>query len=273
MDKSITEKFSVVKSRAQSIKLSRVWFEWFLDLINAGWHRQYTFLGETHTFASLSEFVEHKDGLESDPIALYLAVEACSKNSNFLPYSKQLLELFHKEGFDPVIEKTPKVNNLGDNQHPKAQSEKRKSDVLQFRAQGLTQKEVAEKTGISQQRVAQIESTSGCYTITPTSTQEENDRECALLHVANARGTSSEYLTRRTKRDFPEEYEAGNVGKGKKYPTARALAIAKGAIKKPLTITFYETDDGELIFQKLSRRLSDEQLFQLKTYLEDTTNA
>ena len=34
---------------------------------------------------------------------------------------------------------------------------------------------------ISQQRVAQIESTSGCYTITPTSTQEENDRECALL--------------------------------------------------------------------------------------------
>ena len=270
--KSITQKFSIVREKAQSIKLSVNWFKWFLDLVEEGWHRKYTFLGDTFTFSSLSEFIEHKDGLEADPIALYLAVEACSKNSNFLPYSKQLLELFHKEGFVPVIEKTPKANNLGENQHPKAQAEKRKSDVLQLRAQGLTQKEVAEKAGISQGRVAQIENISGCYSVTPTNIPDDGD-DTVHLPPAKSRGNTGEYLTRRTKRDFPEEYEAGNVGKGKKYPTARALAIAKGAIKKPLTITFYETDDGELIFQKLSRRLSDEQLSQLKTYLEDTTNA
>ena len=103
MDRSITEKYSIVKSRAQGIKLPRVWFEWFLDLINAGWHRQYTFLGETYTFSSLSEFVEHKDGLDADPIAVYLATDSGIKYGAFEPYASQLMKVFHKEGFKPVI--------------------------------------------------------------------------------------------------------------------------------------------------------------------------
>ena len=244
--KSITEKYAIVRTEARSITLSRVWFEMFLDLINAGWHRQYTFLGETHTFSSLSEFIEHKDGLESDPIALYLAVEACSKNSGFAPYASDLMAVFESEGFNPVLDTAKPLRATRTGRPALYDSVK----ILELRSQGMTQKQVAESVGCSRQNVAKVE--------------KQGIPQPEELPTTTKQGTSSEYWIRRTKRDYPEEYESGNVGKGKKYPTARSLAIAKGDIRTPLKLRIFDNDNGEEILEKLSQKLSKEQLRQLK---------
>jgi hypothetical protein len=274
MDRSITEKYAIVRTEAKSITLSRVWFEMFLDLINAGWHRQYTFLGETHTFASLSEFIEHKDGLEADPIALYLAVEACSKNSNFLPYSKQLLELFHKEGFNPIVnlenlkqgirkvdgkEETYSINKPG---RPAVIDP---VEVKELREQGMTQQAIADELGCTQGRIAQLESISNCDIITVTNnTPRSNDR-----------GTSQDYLLRRVADKAPELLP--EIGKDKKFKSARSAAIAAGIIKPKISFQVSPEESGASIASKLYQKLSKDQLIELTTQLtnlvlEDTTN-
>ncbi|MGA0198098.1 MAG: hypothetical protein ACO3NK_03085 [Prochlorotrichaceae cyanobacterium] len=273
MDRSITEKYAIVRTEAKSITLSRVWFEMFLDLINAGWHRQYVFLGETHTFSSLSEFIEHKDGLEADPIALYLAVEACSKNSNFLPYSKQLLELFHKEGFNPIVS----LENLKQGVKIKDGKEETYSinkpgrpatidpvKVKEMREQGMTQQAIADELGCSREGVRDT-----------IGVNRDNITVNATPQKTEDRGTSQDYLLRRVADKAPELLP--EIGKGKKFKSARSAAIAAGIIKPKISFQVSPEESGASIASKLYQKLSKEQLIELTTQLtnlvlEDTTN-
>jgi hypothetical protein len=254
MDRSITEKYAIVRTEAKSITLSRVWFEMFLDLINAGWHRQYVFLGETHTFSSLSEFIEHKDGLEADPIALYLAVEACSKNSNFLPYSKQLLELFHKEGFNPIVS----LENLKQG----VKIKDGKEETYSINKPGRPA--IADELGCSREGVRDT-----------IGVNRDNITVNATPQKTEDRGTSQDYLLRRVADKAPELLP--EIGKGKKFKSARSAAIAAGIIKPKISFQVSPEESGASIASKLYQKLSKEQLIELTTQLtnlvlEDTTN-
>lgn len=110
---SIGETFMYVRDYADGVNLSIKWFKGFCDLIESGWTKQYEWLGETYKFESLKQFIEHQRGLKADSTAIFLATEACSKNSKFDPYAKQLLDLFDQENFSPVIEKA-KANPIAD---------------------------------------------------------------------------------------------------------------------------------------------------------------
>ena len=264
MDKSIPEKFSVVKSRAQSIKLSRVWFEWFIDLINAGWHKQYTFLGETYTFSSLSEFVEHKDGLEADPIAMYLAVEACSKNSEFNPFASQLMKIFHEEGFDPVVnlENLKKGRKIKDGKEetysldkPGRKPKIDRAKVKELRDKGMTQQEIADEIGCHQGSIAKVSTIPNYDNIIIRNNPQKT----------SSQGTSQDYLLRRVADKFPELIP--EIGKGKRFKSARAAAIAAGIVKPKISLQVSPDESGSSIASKLYQKLTKDQLIELTAQL------
>lgn len=81
-----------------------------------------------------------------------------------------------------------------------------------------------------------------------------------------AHGTSREYLLARLSRDFPEALD--EIGKGKKYRSARAAAIAMGIIEEKKSIQFSAEETGGQIAGKLHQKLTDQQLAELAEALQ-----
>lgn len=83
----------------------------------------------------------------------------------------------------------------------------------------------------------------------------------------NKKGTSRDYLAARLSRDCPEILN--EIGKGKKYRSVRAAAIAAGIIKPKVAIRFSPDEPGSQIAGRLHQKLSDEQLVELRDALND----
>jgi hypothetical protein len=217
MDNSINETFMYVRAYADGVNLSVEWFKGFCELIQSGWHRHYEWLGETYNFDSLKDFIGHEDGLKTDPLAIYLTVESCSKNSKFDPYAKELLDLFTQENFNPVPESIEPINKPG---RPSTITPEDKMKIQQMRLDGMTQQQIANEIGVAQ---STIHSIGKDYNIIIS------DKDTKEAQKSKTQGTSQGYLLGRIKRDFPGEEL--NIGKGKKYKSARAAAIELGIIK------------------------------------------
>ena len=68
-----------------------------------------------------------------------------------------------------------------------------------------------------------------------------------------AQGTSQEYLLRRIQTEAPELIP--DIGKGKKYTSARAAAIAAGIVKPKITIQFSPEESIASIASKIKPRV------------------
>lgn len=129
--------------------------------------------------------------------------------------------------------------------------------VVQLRAQGMTQKAIAESLGVSQSRVAEVlaKPDIGNYdniiiTDTPKTKQQ---------------GTSREYLQRRLKAAAPELLD--EIGEGKRFRSVRAAAIEAGIVPQVKTIRISEKTTGRDLAQKLKQELSPEVLAELAAEL------
>ena len=78
-------------------------------------------------------------------------------------------------------------------------------------------------------------------------------------------GTSREYLAARLSRDCPEVLD--QIGKGKKYRSVRAAAIAKGIIKPKISIQIDPDSSGSQIAGRLHQKLTDEQMIEIRDEL------
>ncbi len=83
----------------------------------------------------------------------------------------------------------------------------------------------------------------------------------------NQKGTSREYLAARLSRDCPEVLD--EIGKGKKYKSVRAAAIAAGIIKPKVTIQFLPEESGSQIAGRLRQKLAPQQFNELRDALND----
>ena len=139
--------------------------------------------------------------------------------------------------------------------------------VKELRDQGMTQAQVAEELGCSEGRVCQVLSDFN---------NPDNIRIIKEdLDNVDDYGTSQKYLLRKLRRDCPELLP--EIGKGKKYPSARSAAIAAGIIKPKISFQVSPEESGASIASKLYQKLSKDQLIELTTQLtnlvlEDTTN-
>lgn len=129
--------------------------------------------------------------------------------------------------------------------------------ALELKDKGLNQQEIASELGVTPRGLRKAMSGTKGYNITNSSDTSP----------AESRGTSREYVIAKTKRDYPEAYENDEVGKGKKYPTARALAIAKGDIVPDIVIRIKPDEFGSTIAGKLHQKLTDEQLIEIRDQL------
>lgn len=122
------------------------------------------------------------------------------------------------------------------------------AQVAQLRAQGMTQKAIAESLGVTRGRVAQVlsdSSVSNSDNITITNTPK-----------TTGRGTSREYLQRRLKAAAPELLD--EIGEGKRFRSVRAAAIEAGIVPQVKTIRISEKTTGRDLAQKLKQELSPE---------------
>lgn len=138
------------------------------------------------------------------------------------------------------------------------------AEVKQLRDSGMTQQAIADELGVSQKLVSN----------TLLSINDYNIMDCAKVapkdtKVSGRQGTSAYYWIARTKRDYPGAYERDEVGPGKKYPTARALAKAMGDIKEKIKIEFPPEESGSQIAGRLFQKLSDQQLMELRDELNE----
>lgn len=138
--------------------------------------------------------------------------------------------------------------------------------VKELRDQGMAQKQVAEELGCDQTTISEIEIRDNSYNVTIIPKN---------LERTVRRGNSQEYLLRKLRRDCPELLD--DIGKGKKYPSARSAAIAAGIIKPKISFQVSPEESGASIASKLYQKLSKDQLIELTTQLtnlvlEDTTN-
>ena len=106
-----------------------------------------------------------------------------------------------------------------------------------MRDQGLTQKQVAEEMGCSQNRISEIENIDNYDNVIITDTTTERQ------------GNSQEYLLRRIKTSAPDIIP--EIGKGRKYPSARAAAIAAGIVKPKISFQVSPDESGASIASKL----------------------
>lgn len=134
--------------------------------------------------------------------------------------------------------------------------------VKELREKGMTQQAIADKLGVTQQAIAKTLLTTNHNNIINSCEAPRKDTK-----PTKKQGTSADYWTRRTKRDYPDVYERGEVGPGRKYPTARALAIAMGDIVPKVTIQFPPGESGSQIASRLYQKLTDEQLIDLRDSL------
>jgi transcriptional regulator with XRE-family HTH domain len=104
-----------------------------------------------------------------------------------------------------------------------------------LRDQGLTQKQVAEEMGCSQNRISEIENIDNCDNITIIDNMPKTD----------SRGTSQDYLIRKIKTESPELVP--EIGKGKKFKSARAAAIAAGIVKPKISFQVSPDESGASI--------------------------
>ena len=137
--------------------------------------------------------------------------------------------------------------------------------VKELREKGMTQQAIADELGVTKGAISQTLS---------MFSKDNNVIIAKQLPTENTKptkqqGNSSEYWTRRTKKKYPDVYERGEVGPGRKYPTARALAIAMGDIIPKVTIQFPPNESGSQIAGRLHQKLNDEQLIELRDALND----
>ena len=110
--------------------------------------------------------------------------------------------------------------------------------VRELREQGMTQRAIADRLGVSQQGIQKVITTN--YDNIIISGNEDPQ-------PSNTQGTSQDYLLRRLKTEAPELLD--DIGKDKTHKSARSAAIAAGIIKPKKQITL--GDDPARIAAKL----------------------
>lgn len=98
--------------------------------------------------------------------------------------------------------------------------------VRELREQGMTQRAIADRLGVSQQGIQKVITTN--YDNIIISGNEDPQ-------PSNTQGTSQDYLLRRLKTEAPDFLD--EIGEGKPHKSARSAAIAAGIIKPKKRIT------------------------------------
>ena len=123
------------------------------------------------------------------------------------------------------------------------------AEVAQLRAQGMTQKAIAESLGINQSTVSRA-------TADPADMRNSDNITITHTPKTTGRGTSKEYLQRRLKAAAPELLD--EIGEGKRFRSVRAAAIEAGIVPQVKTIRISEKTTGRDLAQKLKQELSPE---------------
>lgn len=143
----------------------------------------------------------------------------------------------------------------------------------ELRAEGWTQQAIADELKVSQPYVAEtlLITDTGNNVTSVGYKSELSDRrrtESAGVKRPVSRGNSVPYKLARIKRDFPEVVD--QIGKGKKYPSVSAAAVALGIDKKKTTIQFPADESGSRIVERLRKKLTSEQLVEIRDALIKT---
>lgn len=133
------------------------------------------------------------------------------------------------------------------------------AQVAQLRAQGMTQKAIAESLGVSQSRVAEVlakPDIGNCDNVTITDTPKTTER-----------GNSREYLQRRLKAAAPELLD--EIGEGKRFRSVRAAAIEAGIVPQVKTIRISEKTDPQDLAGALVEKLDPDYLKEVVEILRE----
>ncbi len=122
------------------------------------------------------------------------------------------------------------------------------NEVYRLRDEGLTQKQIAEKLGCSEQQVMRIlKNRHLCY--------HDNINVGSTSESTPSRGDSSKYLAARLARDYPEVVEQVKAGE---FPSMRAAAVAAGIVKPRLQFTVGPSTTPQAFAGALFERLEPE---------------
>ena len=114
--------------------------------------------------------------------------------------------------------------------------------VLELREQGMSQRAIADRLGVSQQGV------SNALTTNPDIIRIGGDGDPSPV-LSRDYGTSQDYLLRRIRTEAPELLD--DIGKGKAHKSARSAAIAAGIIKPSKQFSVNPGTDPAKIAAKL----------------------
>jgi DNA-binding XRE family transcriptional regulator len=117
--------------------------------------------------------------------------------------------------------------------------------VVELRAQGLTQKAIAEQMSVTRQAIAKVEANA--------ETTNSDNITIGCTPKTTERGTSREYLQRRLKSVAPDLLD--EVGDGKRFKSVRAAAIEAGILPQSKTFRVTCSTDPQDFALKLHNDL------------------
>jgi len=117
--------------------------------------------------------------------------------------------------------------------------------VFELRAQGLTQKAIAEQMSVTRQAIAKVEANA--------ETTNSDNITISCTPKTTERGTSKEYLQRRLKSVAPDMLD--EVGDGKRFKSVRAAAIEAGILPQSKTFRVTGSTDPQDFALKLHNDL------------------
>ena len=137
------------------------------------------------------------------------------------------------------------------------------AEVQRLRDEGLTQKQIAEELGCTQQYISQFlqDSTSLCY--------HDNINLYNTNDSPPERGTASEYLAARLARDNPDILERVKAGE---FPSMRAAAVAAGIVKARQSFSMTASTTPEAFGDTLLQKLDPEFALRLAEHIVQQLN-
>lgn len=133
------------------------------------------------------------------------------------------------------------------------------AQVAQLRAQGMTQKAIAEQMNVTQQAIAKAEASAV--------TTNSDNVTISCTPKTTERGNSREYLQRRLKAAAPELLD--EIGEGKRFRSVRAAAIEAGIVPQVKTIRISEKTDPQDLAGALVEKLDPDYLKEVVEILRE----